>query len=130
MQVLIADDDEGFRAFIRRILDRENDTTVVGEALDGEEAVQKAELLKPHLVLMDMDLPRMDGLEATRHVKARLPGTAVVMFATLDGPAYRDAAARSGADDFVAKATPISQILTVIRNWSGVKTTSRGKDQF
>ncbi len=128
MLVLIADDDAGFRTFIRRVLEKENDTSVVGEALDGHEAVSKAEHLRPHLVLMDMDLPRMDGLEATRRVKESLPGTVVVMFGTLDGAAYREAAARSGADGFMAKTTPISQILSAIRQWSGPKNTSGRKD--
>ncbi len=77
---------------------------------------------------MDMDLPRMDGLEATRRVKESLPGTVVVMFGTLDGAAYREAAARSGADGFMAKTTPISQILSAIRQWSGPKNTSGRKD--
>ena len=129
MHVLIADDDPGFRMFIRRVLDKEHDASVVGEALDGHEAVRKAEQLKPNMVLMDMDLPRMDGLEATRRVKATLPGTVVVMFGTLDGPAYREAAARSGADGFMPKTTPISQILSTIRHWSPPETTSRGKDK-
>jgi DNA-binding NarL/FixJ family response regulator len=128
VQVLIADDDEAFRTFMRRVLDKENDTSVVDEAIDGQEAVWKAEHLKPTLVLMDMDLPRLDGLEATRRVKAALPETVVVMLGTLDGPAYREAAARSGADDFLAKATPISQILSIIRSWSDPKSTSRRKD--
>ena len=127
VQVLIADDDEGFRTFIRRVLDKAADTSVVGEAIDGQEAVRKAESLKPTLVLMDMDLPRLDGLEATRRVKAALPGTVVVMFGTLDGPAYREAAARSGADGFVAKTTPISQILSLLRQWSRPKNSTRGE---
>jgi len=129
VQILIADDDAGFRTFVRRVLDKESDTSVVGEALDGHEAVRKAENLKPNLILMDMDLPRMDGLEATRRVKASLPGTVIVMLGSLDGPAYREAAARSGADGFMPKTTPIAQILSTIRHWSPPKSTTRGKDK-
>jgi two-component system, NarL family, response regulator DesR len=129
VQVLIADDDDGFRTFIRRVLHKESETIVIAEALDGQEAVWKAENLKPNLILMDMDLPRMDGLEATRRVKAALPGTVVVMLGTLDGPAYREAAARSGADGFMPKTTPIAQILSTIRHWSPRKPGSSGKDQ-
>lgn len=116
MRVLIADDDHGFRTFMRRLLDKEPALSIiVGEALDGEEAVQYAQELKPDLILMDLDLPRMDGLEATRRVKVSLPDTVVIMLSTVDGPAYRDAAARSGADGFLPKNTEISHILSTIR---------------
>jgi pilus assembly protein CpaE len=75
MRILIADDNEGFRGFIRRVLVSEKDFNVVGEAIDGEEAIRKVQTLQPDLVLMNMDLPAMDGLEATRRIKgrARLP---------------------------------------------------------
>jgi two-component system, NarL family, response regulator DesR len=121
VQVLIADDDDGFRTFMRRVLNMEAGTSVVGEALDGLEAVRKAENLRPQLILMDMDLPRLDGLEATRRVKESHPETLVVMLGSLDGVAYREAAARSGADGFIVKNTPIAQILSMLRHW-GIHT--------
>jgi two-component system, NarL family, response regulator DesR len=124
VQVLIADDDDGFRTFMRRILNMEAGTSVVGEALDGLEAVRQAENLRPQLILMDMDLPGLDGLEATRRVKELHPETLVVMLGSLDGVAYREAAARSGADGFLVKNTPIAQILSMLRQWS-VPTHSR-----
>ncbi len=127
MQVLIADDDEAFRAFLRRVLKRQLSSSAVNEAVDGFEAVRKAENLKTNLVLMDMDLPRLNGLEATRQVKESLPDTAVVMFGTVDGAAYREAAARSGADGFIVKNAPIAQILSLIRQWSMSKPPRRRK---
>jgi two-component system, NarL family, response regulator DesR len=123
LRVLIADGNPGFRTFMRRVLGKEVDLSVVGEAMDGEEAVRKAEELKPALVLMDLDLPRTDGLEATRRLKVCLPGTVVIMFSPLDGREYRNAAARSGADGFLVKTTAISQILSTIRHWMPGKTT-------
>jgi DNA-binding NarL/FixJ family response regulator len=114
---LIADDDEGFRRFMRRAVESVAGWRVIGEAVDGEEAVRKALQLMPRAVLIDMDLPRIDGLEATRRIKATAPGIIVIMFASLDGTAYREAAARSGADDFFPKTAPISQILATIRRW-------------
>lgn len=126
VRVLIVDDDHGFRTFIRRVLDNEADLSIVGEALDGEEAVHKARELRPQLVLMDMDLPRIDGLEATRRTKEALPETVVIMFSPLDGAEYRDAVARSGADAFLTKLTPISQILSTIRHWLPGKTAATG----
>lgn len=110
---------------MRRVLDKESDLSVVGEAMDGDEAVRKAQELKPALVLMDLDLPRTDGLEATRRLKVFLPGTVVIMFSPFDGTEYRDAAARSGADGFLVKTTAISQILSTIRYWLPGKTTAR-----
>jgi DNA-binding NarL/FixJ family response regulator len=124
VRVLIADDDNGFRIFMRRVLDRELDLSVVGEAMDGDEAVRKAKELKPALVLMDMDLPRTDGLEATRQLKGFLPGTVVIMFSPLDGTEYRAAAARSGADGFLVKTTAISQMLSSIRHWLPGRSTA------
>ncbi len=115
MRVLIADDDPGFRIFMRGVLRNQADLSVVGEAIDGEEAVRKANELKPALVFMDIDLPRTDGLEATRQIKGFLPGTVVIVFSPLDGMVYRDAAARSGANGFLVKVTPISQILLTAR---------------
>ena len=70
VRVLIADSEQGFRRFIRRILERQPDLNVAGQASDAEEVVQLAQQLKPDVVLMDIDLPGQDGLEATRRIKA------------------------------------------------------------
>src|SRR2546426_3181287 len=77
LKVLIADDSPAFRAFLRHILEMERDLRVVGEAADGEEAVQHARELKPDVVLLDIDLPGPDGLQAARRIKASLPATRV-----------------------------------------------------
>lgn len=126
VRVLIVDDDHGFRTFIRRVLDNEMNLSVVSEAMDGKEAVDKSVELKPDLVLMDMDLPRIDGLEATRQIKTGLPGTVVIMFSPLEGTEYREATARSGADDFLVKTAEISQILATIRRCMPGKPTATG----
>jgi DNA-binding NarL/FixJ family response regulator len=126
VRVLIVDDDHGFRTFIRRVLDNENGISIVGEAMDGEEGVSKAQELKPDLILMDVDLPRVDGLEATRQIKQSNPVTGIIMFSPIDGAEYRDAAARSGADDFLTKTTAISQILSTIRHWLPGKALATG----
>jgi two-component system response regulator YesN len=82
------------------------------------EAVSKADKLRPHLVLMDMDLPGIDGLEATRQIKTIAPGTVVIMFSSVDGPAYREAAARCGANQFLFKLDPLPKIMNTIRESS------------
>jgi DNA-binding NarL/FixJ family response regulator len=119
LRILIADDQQGFRNFIRRVLNSDQSLTVVGEALDGEDAVELAEKLRPDMVLMDVDLPRLNGLEATRMIKASAPlrGIVVIMLSTVDGAAYRAAAAKAGADNFLPKTAPIVYILSTIRHW-------------
>jgi CheY-like chemotaxis protein len=71
--------------------------------MDGAEALRKAEELKPDLVLMDMDLPRTDGLESTRRLKVSVPRTVVIIFSTLDGREYRDAATRVALTSFLRR---------------------------
>ena len=119
MRILIADDHQGFRKFIRRVLNSDQSLTVVGEALDGEDAVELAAKLRPDMVLMDVDLPRLNGLEATRMIKASPPlrGIVVIMLSTVDGAACRAAAAKAGANNFLPKTAPIVHILSTIRHW-------------
>ena len=115
LKVLIADDSPAFRAFLHHILEMERDLRVVGEAADGEEAVQHARELKPDVVLLDIDLPGPDGLQAARRIKASLPATRVIMLSRVDGEAYRVAAFRHGADLFLPKGAPVWEIVSLIR---------------
>jgi DNA-binding NarL/FixJ family response regulator len=117
VKVLIADDDKRFRDFIKQVLEVEADEnlTLAAEAADGEEAVRLAQNLKPDVVIMDLDMPSVDGLEATRRIKAELQKTRVVMLSALSGETYEKAAAKFGVDVFLPKETRISDILTIIR---------------
>src|SRR5437870_9043422 len=94
VRLLIADAMHSYRRFIKQVLESTGDLKVVGEAADGEEVVRLAQQLKPDVVLMDIDLPDLDGLEAIRRIKAAQPGTKVIMLSLLDGETYRKAAAR------------------------------------
>ena len=118
VRVLIADSEQGFRRYIRRILERQPDLKVVGEAADGEEVVRVAHELEPDVVLVDIDLRGTDAFDATQRIKARLPGTKVIM------EAYRKAAAKHGADAFLLKTAEISQFLPVIRRGRRGKAAS------
>lgn len=102
-RVLIADDHALVREGLRAVLEGEEGMEVVGEAEDGEQAVSRCAELGPDVVLMDVRMPRVDGLEATRRVKARMPGVSVVMVTMHENPDYLLEAVRAGAAGYVLK---------------------------
>jgi DNA-binding NarL/FixJ family response regulator len=112
VKVLIADDQALVRTGFRKILESEADLEVVGEASDGGEAVEAALLLRPDVVLMDIRMPRLDGLEATRRLAGK---TRVLVLTTFDLNEYVYEALRAGASGFLLKDAPADQLLTAIR---------------
>jgi len=117
LRVLIADDQALVRAGFKMILDAEDDLDVVGEAADGVEAVEKARRLKPDVVLMDIRMPQLDGIEATRRVVAldTAPPVRVLMLTTFDLNEYVYEALRAGASGFLLKDVPPEQLAAGIR---------------
>jgi len=113
--ILIVDDDERVRETLARILEKDQEFMVVGEAGDGSEALELARTLSPDLILMDLAMPRVNGLEATRSIKAERPETKVIIITRYQEDAYRQAAAQSGADAFLPKGTRVPELLTTIR---------------
>jgi DNA-binding NarL/FixJ family response regulator len=114
--VLIADDQALVRAGFRMILEAEEDIEVVGEAADGREAVSETERLRPDLILMDVRMPEMDGIEATRRVlEATGYAPKVVMLTTFDMDEYVYDALRAGASGFLLKDVPPEQLVVGIR---------------
>ena len=113
--VLIADDQALVRVGLRKILETEPETSVVGEAADGEEAVVGADRLAPDVVLMDIRMPLMDGIEATRRIVRARPETRVLILTTfgLDGYVYD--ALRAGASGFMLKDAPPEEIAAAVR---------------
>lgn len=103
IRVLIVDDHEVVREGLRAMIEGEEDITVVGEASDGAEALAKAQELSPTVVLMDIRMPEVDGLEATRRLKSLLPSTCVVMLSMYDNDAYIVDAIRAGAAGYILK---------------------------
>jgi DNA-binding NarL/FixJ family response regulator len=112
IKVLIADDQALVRTGFRKILESEPDLEVVGEAGDGGEAVEAALLLRPDVVLMDIRMPRLDGLEATRRLAGK---TRVLVLTTFDLNEYVYEALRAGASGFLLKDAPAEQLVTAIR---------------
>ena len=115
IRVLIADDQELVRAGFAMIIDSRDDLEVVGEAGDGVEAVAMAKRLRPDVVLMDVRMPRMDGIEATRQLAAAGNPARVVILTTfdLDEPVF--AALRAGASGFLLKDTRPDDLATAVR---------------
>lgn len=113
--ILIVDDNQGVRNVLTRILQKGREFRVVGEAEDGSEALELARALSPDLILMDLAMPRVNGLEATRKIKAERPGTKVIILTRYQEDAYRQAATQSGADAFLPKGTRLAELLATIR---------------
>jgi DNA-binding NarL/FixJ family response regulator len=119
VRILIADDHNLVRDGYKLMLDREEDLEVVGEASNGREAVELCRKLRPELVLMDVRMPEMDGLEATRAIKGELPTTSVLVVTTYDNPDYLFEAVEAGAAGYVLKDAPKSQLLDAVRRTLG-----------
>jgi DNA-binding NarL/FixJ family response regulator len=115
LSVLIVDDQALVRAGFRMILDAEEDIDVAGEAADGAVAVAEAQRLKPDVILMDVRMPQVDGIEATRRVLADGLDTKVVMLTTFDMDEYVYDALRAGASGFLLKDVPPEQLVAGIR---------------
>jgi len=104
MNVLIADDNPKFRSTLKEMLGSRPNIEEVWEAKDGEEAVQMARNLLPDLVLMDLAMPRIDGLEATRLIKDRQPDVRVILLSAHEGAVFHQSAVASGADAYFEKS--------------------------
>jgi DNA-binding NarL/FixJ family response regulator len=117
--VLVADDQALVRVGLRKILEAEPELEVVGEAADGEEAVAEARRLRPDLVLMDIRMPVLDGIEATRRVVAAQPGTRVLVLTTFGLDSYVYDALRAGASGFMLKDAPPEEIAAAVRVVAG-----------
>ena len=125
VRVLIADDQAPVRAGFRMILDAEDDIDVIGEAADGLQAVEQTRRLEPDVVLMDIRMPELDGIEATRRVLEQTgsppthPPTRVLMLTTFDLNEYVYDALRAGASGFLLKDVPPEQLAEGIRIVAG-----------
>jgi DNA-binding NarL/FixJ family response regulator len=113
--VLLVDDQALVRGGLRLILETEPDLQVVGEAGDGAEAVRLAAELRPDVVLMDIRMPVLDGIAATRRTLEQVPDTRVMMLTTFDLDEYVVEAFRAGASGFVLKTAPPGQLVAAVR---------------
>jgi DNA-binding NarL/FixJ family response regulator len=119
IRVLVADDQSMVRAGFRMLLAGEDDIDVVAEASNGLEAVEKAERFHPDVILMDIRMPELDGLEATRLILATDNGARILVLTTFDLDEYVYEALRAGASGFVLKDDPPEQLLAAVRVVAG-----------
>ncbi len=115
VRVLLVDDQQLIRLGFRMVLESHDDVTVVGEAGDGVQALRLVAELAPDVVLMDVRMPLMDGIEATRRMVAAHPGSRVLLLTTFDLDEYAYAGLRAGASGFMLKDVPPDQLVTAIR---------------
>ena|ERR1700722_452377 len=120
--ILLAEDHTIVREGFRKMLEFEQDLQVIGEAQDGRQAVTQAKKLRPDVVLMDIAMPLLNGLEATRQVLKTLPATRVLMLSAHNDDAYVQNAAESGAVGFLLKQTSAHEVCRAIREVHKGKT--------
>lgn len=115
LRVLIAEDQTLMRQGLKTILDLEEGFTVVGEASDGQEAIERAQALRPDVVLMDVQMPHVNGVAATAQIVAALPTIRVIILTTFDYDEYVFDALKAGARGYLLKDTPADELLATIR---------------
>jgi DNA-binding NarL/FixJ family response regulator len=115
IRVLLADDHLLFREGTRNLIEQESDLEVVGEASDGEEAVELAIRVRPHVALMDIAMPVVNGIEATRQIKQRRPETAVLILTAYDNDQYIIAILEAGAAGYLLKNVSGKELANAIR---------------
>jgi two-component system response regulator NreC len=114
--VLIADDHTIVRSGVRMLLEAENDIRVVGEALTGREALELAASLQPNIVLMDITMPEMDGLEATRKIRKRFPQINVLVLTMHRSDEYFFEMLKAGASGYILKGAKTSELINAVRS--------------
>jgi two-component system, NarL family, response regulator NreC len=115
ISVLIADDHTIVRSGVRLLLSAEPDIDVIGEALNGREALELVQALHPDVVLMDITMPEMDGLEATRQIKASFPDTQVLVLTMHRSDEYFFEMLKAGASGYILKGAKTSELINAVR---------------
>ncbi|MDP9404673.1 MAG: response regulator transcription factor [Actinomycetota bacterium] len=115
IRVLIADDQALFRRGLHVVLDTEDGIEVVAEAENGEEAVERARELAPDVVLMDVRMPRLDGIEATRRVRSEVPTTKIIMLTVSDEEDDLYEAIKAGANGYLLKEISVEEVAESVR---------------
>lgn len=119
VRAVIVDDTPDLRLLLRLTLERDGDISIVGEAEDGLQGIEAVRRLQPQLVMLDLAMPVMDGLEALPRIKAACPTAKVVVLSGFEAGAMQERSMRAGADAYVQKGTPPQEILALVRGLLG-----------
>jgi two-component system, NarL family, response regulator NreC len=119
IRILIADDHTIVRSGLRLLLESEPDIEVVGEAFNGQEAIEKAEVLQPDVILMDITMPDLDGLEATSTIKKRYPHIQVIALTMHRSDEYFFEMLKSGASGYLLKGAETGELMNAVRTVAG-----------
>jgi len=128
--VLIVDDQEETRKNISRLLQFENDISVIGTARTGQDAIKQTLALDPDVVLMDINMPDMDGIEATERIKEQTHHTQVVILSVQGDTNYMRRAMAAGASDFLTKPPKSDELISVIRRSGTRAKVTRQETQY
>lgn len=115
IKVLVADDHPTFREGLCHFLEKETDMEVVARATDGDETVRLAGELSPDVAIIDVAMPRLNGIEAAKRIKATRPGTAILMVSAYGYESYMLASLRAGAAGYMLKTAPVSELVSAVR---------------
>jgi DNA-binding NarL/FixJ family response regulator len=114
VRILVCDDVPEMRQLVRFALEEDLEQVVVGEASDGSEAVERTRDLRPDVVVLDLSMPEMDGLQAIRLLSEAAPRTGIVIFTGFGGPVMRDQALSLGADAYVEKGADLEELRSAV----------------
>lgn len=115
MKVLVVDDHDAIRLMLRRMLEDVAGCAIVGQAADGAEAIERATALEPDLIVMDYEMPTLNGFDATERIRLLLPQTAVIMYTSSPAPPAAEMLSRGAAAMF--RKDQLKELLEAIRNW-------------
>jgi DNA-binding NarL/FixJ family response regulator len=118
-RVLVVDDAANLRELLTLLLDTEDDFEVIGTASDGEQALAVAEALEPDIVLLDLAMPVMDGMQALPQIRRCLPAAIIVIFSGFEQTALVDEALAAGADAYLEKGASVTQMVDLLRELRG-----------
>lgn len=114
-RVLVVDDAANLRELLTLLLEIEDDFEVVGTASDGQQAIEAAQSLRPDVILLDLAMPVMDGLQALPALRECVPGARIVIFSGFEHQALADEALEAGADAYIEKGTSVTQLVHQLR---------------
>jgi len=118
-RVLVVDDAPFIREIVRHVLEKQEGVSIIGEAIDGQEAVELARTLRPDLILMDIIMPKKSGIEATREILGFLPNVRIIAFSTADQTAMIEKALQAGCCGFLEKPFNGGSLLRALKQAKG-----------